>query len=206
MDGFELSPSGLQPDRFIGAAVIFDLDGTLTRPLLDFDAIRAEIGVAGPILEAMEHLNADDRARADEILLRHERLAAENAQLQEGTHEVLRACRDLGYRVAILTRNSRANVEHIIRTHHLRIDALRTREDGAIKPSPEPVLALCRELKADPALSWMVGDFLFDIQSGRAAGTKTVLMIGDDEVPPFANQADHVIRRLAELTKLLSSR
>ena len=25
-------------------AVIFDLDGTLTEPVLDFDAIRAEIG------------------------------------------------------------------------------------------------------------------------------------------------------------------
>jgi HAD superfamily hydrolase (TIGR01662 family) len=200
-----LSPSGLQPDRFIGAAVIFDLDGTLTRPLLDFDAIRAEIGVAGPILEAMEHLNAGARARADEILLRHERQAAENAQLQEGTHEVLRACREIGYRVAILTRNSRANVELIVRTHDLGIDALRTREDGAIKPSPEPVLALCRELNADPTRSWMVGDFLFDIQSGRAAGTKTVLMIGDGEAPAFAGEADYVIRRLRELIDLLSS-
>jgi len=27
-------------------AVIFDLDGTLTEPLLDFDAMRAEIGLA----------------------------------------------------------------------------------------------------------------------------------------------------------------
>jgi phosphoglycolate phosphatase-like HAD superfamily hydrolase len=49
----------------------------------------------------------------------------------------------------------------------------------------------------------MVGDFLFDIQSGRAAGTRTVLMIGDAPRPQFADQADHVIRRLPQLLPLL---
>jgi len=38
-------------------AVIFDLDGTITRPYFDFDAIREEMGLdrnSGPVLEAME--------------------------------------------------------------------------------------------------------------------------------------------------------
>lgn len=38
-------------------AVIFDLDGTITQPYFDFDAMREEIGLAkdsGPILESME--------------------------------------------------------------------------------------------------------------------------------------------------------
>ena len=38
-------------------AVIFDLDGTLTQPFLDFDKMRTEMGLprdAGPILEALE--------------------------------------------------------------------------------------------------------------------------------------------------------
>ena len=36
-------------------AFIFDLDGTLTVPELDFAAIRAEMGIAeGPILEELE--------------------------------------------------------------------------------------------------------------------------------------------------------
>ena len=34
-------------------AAIFDMDGTLTRPCLDFSRIREEIGVSRPILEAM---------------------------------------------------------------------------------------------------------------------------------------------------------
>ena len=44
-------------------AVIFDLDGTLTEPVLDFDAMRAEIGLTGgTILEQLEQLDAPRRS------------------------------------------------------------------------------------------------------------------------------------------------
>jgi len=42
-------------------AVIFDLDGTITQPYFDFDAIREEIGLprdSGPILEIIESKNS----------------------------------------------------------------------------------------------------------------------------------------------------
>jgi len=40
-------------------AIIFDMDGTLTVPVLDFDRIRSEIGLpAGPILESLLALAA----------------------------------------------------------------------------------------------------------------------------------------------------
>ncbi|MCK5272001.1 MAG: hypothetical protein KAJ52_05470, partial [Sedimentisphaerales bacterium] len=62
------------------AAVIFDLDGTLTQPYLDFDQIRSEIGnIDGPILEAMEQMPPPQRRKALEILHRHEQEAAENS-------------------------------------------------------------------------------------------------------------------------------
>jgi phosphoglycolate phosphatase-like HAD superfamily hydrolase len=105
--------------------------------------------------------------------------------------------------VAILTRNSRTTVDLFLGRFGIAIDALRTREDGAIKPSPAPVLSICEELHADPARSWMVGDFLFDILSGRAAGAKTILMIGDAPSPDYADQADYVVRGLAEVAELV---
>jgi len=185
------------------SAVIFDLDGTLTKPYLDFDAIRKEIGVTGPILEAIEHFTGDERLRADSILARHEWDAARNAALYEGAAEVVAECRARGFPVAIMTRNARPTACHVLDTFGIAVDAIRTREDGAIKPSPEPVFDLCRQLDADPRKSWVVGDFRFDILSGRAAGTRTVLMVGDDPVPDYAHGADHVIRRLAELLPLL---
>ena len=52
-------------------AVIFDLDGTITQPYFDFDAIRQEIGLArdsGPLLECMEEMTPEQRLEAERIL------------------------------------------------------------------------------------------------------------------------------------------
>ena len=108
-----------------------------------------------------------------------------------------------GHAVAILTRNAGPTVNLVLQNHGITVDALRTREDGAIKPSAQPILSICEELRADPRCSWMVVDYLFDIISGRAAGTHTLLMIGDRPAPSFADQADHVIRRLVELLSII---
>jgi HAD superfamily hydrolase (TIGR01509 family) len=186
------------------SAVIFDLDGTLTRPQLDFDAIRKEIGLpAGPILESIAELDAAGAQRAMGILERHEWHAAENAVLHDGAVEVVSACHGQGHGVGLLTRNSRLVVDHFIEVHGFAFDAIRTRDDGAIKPSPAPVLSICSELGAEPRRSFMVGDFLFDILSGSAAGAKTILMVGDDPEPEFAGRADYVIQRLEELLAIV---
>jgi HAD superfamily hydrolase (TIGR01509 family) len=188
------------------SAVIFDLDGTLTVPYLDFDAIRAEIGIAsGPILEALTAMDATTRRQAEGIVRRHEEEAAIHSVLQDGAAEVVAACRRRGHPVAILTRNARVFVDRVLGDHGILVDAIRTRNDGAIKPSPLPVLSICLELEADPRRSWVVGDYLFDIQSGRDAGTKTVLMIGTGEPPAFAGEADYVIRKLPDLLSILES-
>lgn len=186
-------------------AVIFDLDGTLTRPVLDFDAIRAEIGVTGTILEAMESLAPAEQARAEAIIVRHEWEAARTATLHDGAAEVIVECRRRGYPVAILTRNARATTDHVLAAHGLVVDAVRTREDGVIKPAPDGVHALCDQLQADPRTSWMVGDYLFDVLAGKRAGTRTVLMIGESPVPDYASEADYVVRHLRDFLPLIDS-
>ena len=184
----------------MNGAVIFDLDGTLTRPFLDFDAIRAELGLPpGPILEAMSRMTAPDRQRAEVVVHEHERRAAEQAELQPGACETIDHLRSRGFPVAILTRNSRISTGTVLNRFAIRVDAIRTRDDGVVKPSPEPVLALCRTLGVDPRASWMVGDYLFDIQAGRAAGATTILLQVDDAPPSFAGEADHVIQSLPEV-------
>ena len=184
--------------------VIFDLDGTLTVPHLDFDAIRAEIGLPpGPILEALAVLPAAERARALAVLDRHEQAAAHHAELHAGAAEVLETLRACGWPVAILTRNARRWAEVVINRFELQIDALRTRDDGVIKPSPAPIFELCATTNCDPRASWMVGDHLFDLQSGKAAGCATVLMLGNRPAPPYVDLADHAITRLTQLPGLL---
>ncbi len=189
------------------SVVIFDLDGTITRPCLDFDVIRREIGLPTeprtPVLEAMENMDAAQRARAEAILHRYEEEAAQASELQDGACEVVELLRLCLIPLGLLTRNSRYCAELVTVLHGLQFDHIYTREDGPAKPSPEPVYALCRQLGANPATSWLIGDYLFDIQAGNAAGATTVLMIGDKTPPDYADQADHVIRKLTELPRLM---
>lgn len=192
------------------AAVIFDLDGTLTVPYFDFDAIRREIGLPTtprtPILEAMESMTPEERERCETILLKHEEKAARESRLWDDAPAVLGTLRNAGVRLGLLTRNSRRSVDIVLARHGLSFDCIHTREDGAIKPSPEPVRILCRKLGVEPAAAWVVGDYLFDLMSGNAAGATTVLMAGNGAIPDFAGQAHHVIRRLSELLPLLGIR
>jgi HAD superfamily hydrolase (TIGR01509 family) len=190
----------------MSAAIIFDLDGTLTVPVLDFDGIRAELGIeSGPILEAMERMDDKQRALAEAVLERHEAEAARGSVLQDGAADTLAALQNRGYRLAVLTRNARRWTRFVLSKHGLTVNALRCREDGAIKPSAEPIRALCAELDCLPEESWMIGDHFFDISSGRAAGCTTVLLVNREPTPEYASEADHVIHRLPELLDLLVS-
>ncbi len=189
-----------------GSAVIFDFDGTITEPLLDFDLIRAELGIeGGPILEAIAGFSPADRRRAEAVITEHERVASESAKLREGAVETLSALREGGHMVAILTRNARRWVDPVLERFGIRIDAMRAREDGAIKPSPAPIRSLCAELGVDVARSWMVGDHEFDIRSGRLAGARTVLIVDGQESPDTGTVPDFVIRRLGELRSIIGS-
>ena len=187
-------------------AVILDLDGTITVPYLDFDAIRAEIGLpSGPILESLERISDAERARAQEILNRHEREAAENSTLQEGAAETISRLRERGFAVGVLTRNTRHWTCYVLAKHGISVDAIRCRDDGTIKPSPESVRWLCTDLGVHPKTAWVVGDHLYDILAGAGAGARTVLMLGDRQAPDHAAQANHVIRRLGELLALVET-
>ncbi len=215
--------------------VIFDMDGTLTLPAIDFHRLRAEIGIeSGTILEALETMTDDERVRAHDIIEQHERVAARDSELQDGVHEVLEFLRAGGIRIAIATRNSRRSVRTVLDKHHIHVDHIHTREDGPVKPSPQPVLDICKCFQIAPESSWMVGDYVYDILSGNAAGATTVLFEPD---PPAAlrapgsglrapgfegstgrlkpvarslqseavEQADHVIRDLRELITILNN-
>jgi HAD superfamily hydrolase (TIGR01509 family) len=184
-------------------AVIFDLDGTLTEPLLDFDLIRAEIGLhPGPILEQLTGLDAEERARAEAILRRHEITAIEQAVLADGCVELLELLRERGIPCGILTRNMRVAVDRFCQRFAFRFEGVYTREDGPPKPAPDGVLRLCAAFGVSPSQAVTVGDFKFDVLAGRAAGTGTVLVTPE---PPEDLRAwgepDLVVPSLRELLR-----
>ena len=103
-------------------AVIFDLDGTITQPYFDFDAIREEMGLernSGPVLEAMEKMTVQQRQRAEEILHFHERRAVTESTLNAGAKQTLSELRKAGIGIGILTRNRRSNVLAVAEKHNL---------------------------------------------------------------------------------------
>ena len=207
-DGFLIEDyNGLRIARLPSIrAIIFDMDGTLTVPVLDFDGMRGEMGMVGgtPILEAMAAMPPGDRARCDAILASHEAEAARTARLSPGAAELLDHLAGRRVPIALLTRNSRVSVQAFCARFNVRFDAVHTREDGANKPSPEPVWRLCRAMGVEPARALVVGDFLFDILSGQSAGCPTCLMHqGELPRPAYADKADLVVRSLAELIELV---
>ena len=71
-------------------AILFDMDGTLTEPMLDFPRIKADMGIGNrPILEALAEMSPADRPEAESILLRHEDHAAAQSTLNPGCTELL---------------------------------------------------------------------------------------------------------------------
>ncbi len=186
------------------SAVLFDLDGTLTVPYLDFNAIRVELGLPpGPILEAMACMTPAARVRAERVLDRHEREAAENSTLQPGAAQTVTGLRARGWRIGVLTRNTRHWTRYVLAKHGIEVDGLRCRDDGTVKPAPDPVLDLCRELGADPRVSWVVGDHLFDILAGAAAGARTILLVENGALPDYAGRANHVVTRFDAILGLV---
>ena len=185
-------------------AVIFDLDGTLTEPILDFKQIRSEIGLPdGDLLAGIKAMNPLQRDRAAAILERHERYAVEHSTLNDGVPETLTTLRKRQISIGLLTRNTRENTLHVARRHDLTFDAIVDRYDGPAKPDGAGVLNLCGQFGVVPSETLVVGDFLHDLQSARNAGAIAVLMETHPDAEQFKPYADYSISHMSELVDLV---
>jgi HAD superfamily hydrolase (TIGR01509 family) len=187
---------------------IFDMDGTLTVAVHDFDAIRAELGMplGKPILE---ELATRPEAEARDLL---ERLGAielelaRRARAADGAVELLQTLANRDARLGILTRNSFENALETLRACGLERFFERAcvvgREAAAPKPDPGGIHHLLDAWRAAPQQAVMVGDYRYDLLAGRAAGTATVY-VDTRGAFPFAEHADVSVQSLAALTALL---
>lgn len=190
-------------------AVIFDLDGTITKPYFDFDAIREEIGLdrnSGPILEAMEKMTPQEREKAEQILNYHEQKAVMESELNSGAKETLSAISAAGIKIGVLTRNRRDNAFAIARKHGLKFNAVVGREDGPVKPDAFGILHLCRIFGVEPEETILVGDYLFDLLCARAAGAIAVLLTNHSRADEFAEHADFCIENIGSILDIIESK
>ncbi len=173
------------------AALIFDFDGTLAVPMLDFGlmrraavaAMRRHVAVPDrPDLPTMELLaligtETDEaraaRAAALQAVRDVEIEAARHSALFPFVRPMLARLPQLGLAMAIVTRNCREAVTAVfpdVEAHAL----LLTRDDVArVKPDPEHLVRALDLLALEPAKALMIGDHPMDIEVGKRAGTRT---------------------------------
>jgi len=190
-------------------AVIFDLDGTITQPYFDFDAIREEIGLArdsGPLLESMEKMTVKQRQNAEEILHYHEQKAVEESKLNPNAKKTLSALRSAGIYIGILTRNKRDNAFAIAEKHDLKFDTVIGREDGPVKPDTFGMLRICEQFDVEPQEALLVGDYLFDLQCAKSAGAVAVLLANHNQADEFVEHADFCIEDIGELLGIIDGK
>ena len=79
------------------------------------------------------------------------------------------------------------------------------RNDEPVKPDPFGVKMLCKHFKVQPKETLVVGDYLFDLQSAKAAGAIAVLMKSSEKSEQFASFADYTVDSLTEIIDIIKS-
>jgi hydrogenase expression/formation protein HypE len=169
--------------KMIIKGVLFDFDGTLTRPgALDFPAIKQQLGCPADqaILEYSETLPAVQRSQLMKTLEDIEDQAAEVSRPNKGAEKCLSVLKGRGILLGILTRNGLNSVKKALQKFEdVTINdfaAVITRDESLPKPHPDGVHEAARRMGLSTKEILMVGDFRFDIIAGSAAGVRTVLL------------------------------
>jgi len=187
--------------------IIFDLDGTLVDSALDFDAMRAEMGIASgaAVLEAIADLPPEEAARCHVILHKHEHEGGLKAVPIAGAAEFVRRADELGLHRALWTRNSRAVALATIERLRMPFEIVVARDDAPPKPDPTAVFELCRRWGIGASEVAVVGDYVFDIEAGRRAGSRTVLYTAGAPLDTCAGYeiADFHLASFTEVEELL---
>jgi len=179
-------------------AVLFDMDGTLLdtapdfiavcqamlaahgRPAIDDQRI-ADVVSGGARAMVAATFDMDPEAPGfetlrQEFLDRYQDHCAVYSRLYDGMPELLESIERANLIWGVVTNKPVRFAEPIMRQLGLaERSAVLVCPDHVTnsKPDPEPLLLACSQLGIDPAQVLFIGDDLRDIESGRAAGTKT---------------------------------
>ncbi len=215
-------------------AVLFDMDGTLLDTAPDFIAVAQAMRIArgldrvpdqqvrdvvsggarAMVLSAfdVDPLSDEFEILRLEFLERYQRHCAVESKLYEGMAELLSEIEQADLIWGVVTNKPARFAEPIMQQLGLASrSAVLVCPDhvSQSKPDPEPMLLACSQLDLDPATVLFVGDDLRDIESGRAAGSRTAAVrygyIHPDDDPDTWG-ADVVVNHPLELRQFLELR
>jgi D-glycero-D-manno-heptose 1,7-bisphosphate phosphatase len=157
----------------------------------------------------------------------------DQVQLLDGAAEALQEFQQLGYKTVVVSNQSGVargivSVEMLERIHDRLRELLAAQgatldglyycpyhPDGVIpeyrkdsdwrKPRPGMLLAAAREMDLDLAASWMIGDNQRDIDAGRSAGCKTILVraAAPETRPAEAGRPDYMAVNMREAINII---
>ena len=188
-------------------AWIFDMDGTLTVPMHDFDWLRKQLSVpaSADILQHIAMRPPAEAAAALQFVHEWELDIADRARPQPDAVALLHTLRQRGCQLGVVTRNTAEGARRTLRAAGLasffRSQDVLGRDDAPPKPSPEALLRLLNGWNILPHNAVMVGDWVYDTDAGRAAGTATVLVVRDNR-RPSSTAADFIVSDLTNAWSL----
>ena len=184
-------------------AILFDFDGTLATPSLNFkemnaaaqEAVFTIFPTAPPkdcpalewldkvkavaIMQGEAELGSKAVIAADIAMSKVEVAAAKRGALFPDTRPVLNELKLMGIKTGIITRNCREAVNVLLPDLDELCPCLLTRNDiSQVKPDPSHLLTALKILNESPAVSLMVGDDPMDIKTGVNAKVRTAAVSG----------------------------
>ena len=217
-------------------AVVFDLDGTLIHFDIDYTALKEEVlralGRLGiptsslspedtltTILDKVEcyirasglgnEFKKEVWAEVFRTAERFEAASVNSAKPMPGATDVLAALKERGLKIGLLTHNSSVIAVNVLERFGLKrfFDAMLARdfvED--VKPNPDHLSGVLRELGVKPDETVVVGDTVFDIRCAKELGAIAVGITTGRSLKEEleAAGADFIINSLSELLPLIS--
>lgn len=199
------SPTSSKSQRV--RAVIFDMDGTITKFNLDIDGIKKEVlgdDYSGMLLDGINKLKGEDRMRAEDLLIKSEISAANSTELNKGVEKLLDFLKKKEIKTALVTRNNREAVKVIFKRFGLEFDVVVSREDTPPKPNKAQLNAALDGLGVDKENALFIGDHALDLEAGRRVGIRTVL-IKSKFSQDVLEEADFVVKTMDDVTDIINN-
>jgi HAD superfamily hydrolase (TIGR01509 family) len=193
-------------------AVLFDFDGTLTKPgALNFPRLKEAIGCPAddPILEFIEDFpTSSQRNESLKQLDRFEKEAAINSEPNIGAQKLIHFLRSKKIGIGIITRNTLSSVKRALKNFEdidmSYFDVIVSRETPTrLKPSGDGIILAAETLNVDVKQILMVGDFVFDIQAGQTAGCMTVFLDYGTVSGATKIESDFTVSNLEEIKDIV---
>ncbi|KAI9196250.1 hypothetical protein LWI28_022282 [Acer negundo] len=216
--------SKIAPPKTRLRGVVFDMDGTLTVPVIDFAAmyrtvlgeheykrIKAENPSGIDILHHIESWSPDKQRNAYQAIADYERQGLDRLQIMPGAAELYGFLDSKKIRRGLITRNVKEAVDLFHQRFGITFSPALSREFRPYKPDPAPLLHICSMWQVQPNEVMMVGDSLKDdVACGKGAGSFTCLL---DETGRYSNadfekldlKPDFTVSSLTEVYSLLES-